>query len=83
MIVAVSQGINLYIFQELGGKLILIAEFKEMLNSIESFVIVEDKEIFILLLLGDILKNALRVVGFEEGLVVLKRRSLGWDLRIF
>lgn len=51
-----------------------------MLNSVESFVIVEDEEIFVLLFLGDVLENALRVVGLEEGLVVLDG---GWGWRIF
>lgn len=52
-----------------------------MLNSVESFVIVEDEEIFVLLLLGDILENALRVVGPEEGLVVFDG-GWGWGWRI-
>lgn len=71
MVVAVSQGIDLYIFEELRGELVLVAKFEEMLNSIESLVIVEDEEILVLLLLGDVLEDALRVVGPEEGLVVL------------
>lgn len=79
IVVAVSQGIDLDIFEEFGGKLVLIAEFEEMLNSIESFVIVEDEKIFVLLLLRDILEDALRVVGLEEGLVVLDR---SWSWRI-
>lgn len=79
MVVAVPQGVDLYILQELGGKLVLIAEFEEVLNSIEPFVIVEEEEIFVLLLLGDVLENGLRVVGPEVGLVVLNG---GWGWRI-
>ena len=45
VVIAVAECIHLYIFEELGGELVLVAELEEMLNAIEPLVVVEHEEV--------------------------------------
>ena len=69
VVIAVAECIHLYIFEELGGELVLVAELEEMLNAIEPLVVVEHEEVLGLLFLRHVPESIQGVVRLKTVVV--------------
>ena len=76
VLVAVAQCVHFDALQELRGELVLRPELEEVLDAVESLVVVEHEEVLVLLLLGHVPQPVQRVEGAEVGRAARLRHCL-------